>query len=214
MILLVVCVSVCSRRLFCKDCCPLGACWLSRIERSLLFGGYNIQFYRNSNQGHGICPLYIGCPPFGGSVIIETSLYCDLYFLAGAPTQEKRIQKLADRVRELPVANYCTLKALIQHLKRYLLTVPAWSVSGNTMIVPFRTHNACFFQSCGKGSYKQNAFYKLCNCVWSNNHESGGGLFWNGHTNACSEWDCWNVHQWIQFHLPEIRLESKMHTCL
>ena len=26
-------------------------------------------FYRKSNQGHGICPLYRGCPPFGESVI-------------------------------------------------------------------------------------------------------------------------------------------------
>ena len=39
-------------------------------------------------------------------------------FITGAPTQEKRIQKLAERVRELPVANYCTLKALVQHLRR------------------------------------------------------------------------------------------------
>ena len=27
-------------------------------------------FYRKSNRGHGICPLYRGCPPFGESVII------------------------------------------------------------------------------------------------------------------------------------------------
>ena len=26
-------------------------------------------FYRKSNWGHGICPLYRGCPPFGESVI-------------------------------------------------------------------------------------------------------------------------------------------------
>ena len=26
-------------------------------------------FYRKSNRGHGICPLYRGCPPFGESVI-------------------------------------------------------------------------------------------------------------------------------------------------
>ena len=26
-------------------------------------------FYRKSNRGHGICPLYTGCPPFGESVI-------------------------------------------------------------------------------------------------------------------------------------------------
>ena len=25
-------------------------------------------FYRKSNRGHGICPLYRGCPPFGESV--------------------------------------------------------------------------------------------------------------------------------------------------
>ena len=36
----------------------------------------------------------------------------------GAPSQEKRLQKLAERVRELPVANYYTLKALIEHLRR------------------------------------------------------------------------------------------------
>ena len=26
-------------------------------------------FYRKSNRGYGICPLYRGCPPFGESVI-------------------------------------------------------------------------------------------------------------------------------------------------
>ena len=26
-------------------------------------------FYRKSNRGHGICPLYRGCPPFGESII-------------------------------------------------------------------------------------------------------------------------------------------------
>ena len=26
-------------------------------------------FYRKSNWGHGICPLYRGCPPYGESVI-------------------------------------------------------------------------------------------------------------------------------------------------
>ena len=26
-------------------------------------------FYTKSNQGHGFCPLYRGCPPFGESVI-------------------------------------------------------------------------------------------------------------------------------------------------
>ena len=26
-------------------------------------------FYKKSNQGHGFCPLYRGCPPFGESVI-------------------------------------------------------------------------------------------------------------------------------------------------
>ena len=26
-------------------------------------------FYRKSNRGHEICPLYRGCPPFGESVI-------------------------------------------------------------------------------------------------------------------------------------------------
>ena len=26
-------------------------------------------FYRKNNQGHGICPLYRGYPPFGESVI-------------------------------------------------------------------------------------------------------------------------------------------------
>ena len=40
------------------------------------------------------------------------------YTRVGAPSQEKRLQKLAERVRELPVANYYTLKALIEHLRR------------------------------------------------------------------------------------------------
>ena len=26
-------------------------------------------FYRKSNRGHGICPLYRGCPPFRESII-------------------------------------------------------------------------------------------------------------------------------------------------
>lgn len=50
-----------------------------------------------------ICVVFIGFP-YPGHV--------------GAPSQEKRIQKLAERVRELPVANYYTLKALIEHLRR------------------------------------------------------------------------------------------------
>ena len=31
-------------------------------------------FYRKSNQGHGICPLYRGCPPLE-SPLLEVSLY-------------------------------------------------------------------------------------------------------------------------------------------
>ena len=38
-------------------------------------------FYRKSNQGHGFCPLYGGCLPFGESVIrdftvVAWSYYC------------------------------------------------------------------------------------------------------------------------------------------
>ena len=29
-------------------------------------------FYRKSDRGHGICPLYRGCPPFGESIIRGT----------------------------------------------------------------------------------------------------------------------------------------------
>ena len=33
-------------------------------------------FYTKSNQGHEICPLYRGCPPFGEeSPLLEVSLY-------------------------------------------------------------------------------------------------------------------------------------------
>ena len=32
-------------------------------------------FYRKSNQGHGICLLYRGCPPFGESVIRDFTVY-------------------------------------------------------------------------------------------------------------------------------------------
>ena len=34
-------------------------------------------FYRKSNRGHGICPLYRGCPPFGESVIRGFTVYSD-----------------------------------------------------------------------------------------------------------------------------------------
>ena len=29
----------------------------------------SLYFYGKSNRGHGICPLYRGCPPLGESVI-------------------------------------------------------------------------------------------------------------------------------------------------
>ena len=50
------------------------------------------------------------------------------YTRVGAPSQEKRLQKLAERVRELPVANYYTLKALIEHLRR-------WELAANNIII-------------------------------------------------------------------------------
>ena len=36
-------------------------------------------FYRKSNRGHGICPLYRGCPPFGESVIRGFTVYIILF---------------------------------------------------------------------------------------------------------------------------------------
>ena len=58
--------------LFCTDYCPLGACslsvvWSREVSATRRFLMY--YFYRKSNRGHGICPLYRGCPLFGESVI-------------------------------------------------------------------------------------------------------------------------------------------------
>ena len=38
-------------------------------------------FYRKSNRGHGICPLYRGCPPFRESVIRGFTVYSYRYVL-------------------------------------------------------------------------------------------------------------------------------------
>ena len=40
-------------------------------------------FYRKSNQGHGIFPLYRGCPPFGESVIRGFTVYPTVIFERG-----------------------------------------------------------------------------------------------------------------------------------
>lgn len=65
------------------------------------------------SYGHGCCYIW--------SLIQICVVVIDLTYPGhiGAPSQEKRIQKLAERVRELPVANYYTLKALIEHLRRW-----------------------------------------------------------------------------------------------
>jgi hypothetical protein len=36
----------------------------------------------------------------------------------GAPSQQQRIQQIAIKVKDLPTPNYCTLKALIIHLRK------------------------------------------------------------------------------------------------
>ena len=56
-------------------------CLLSRVERCLLLGGSRCSyyFYRESNWGHGICPLYRDCPPFGKSVIRGFIVY--IYYI-------------------------------------------------------------------------------------------------------------------------------------
>ena len=43
------------------------AVWSREVSASQRFQMY--YFYGKSNWGHGICPLYRGCPPFGESVI-------------------------------------------------------------------------------------------------------------------------------------------------
>ena len=67
-----VLVSVRSQRLFCTDCHPLGAHWLSVVRSREVSASQRFQmyyFYRKSNWGYGFCSLYRGCPPFGESVI-------------------------------------------------------------------------------------------------------------------------------------------------
>jgi hypothetical protein len=54
--------------------CHLGAHWLSGVQRCPLLGGS----YRKSNQGHWICPLYIG-PPLLGESGVEVSDCIQLY---------------------------------------------------------------------------------------------------------------------------------------
>ena len=36
-------------------------------------------FYRKSNRGHGFCPLYRGCLPFGESVIRGFTVHVHMY---------------------------------------------------------------------------------------------------------------------------------------
>ena len=54
---------------------------MSGIERCPLLGGYKY-FYGKSNWGHGICPLYRGCPPLRESVIrvFTVSVYDSILF--------------------------------------------------------------------------------------------------------------------------------------
>ena len=62
----------------------LSVVWSREVSTSRWFQMYC--FNRKSNWGHGICPLYRGCPPFGESVtrgfsvlIICVVLVCNLY---------------------------------------------------------------------------------------------------------------------------------------
>ena len=53
--------------------CPL---IVQNREVSSLWKFQMYYFYRKSNQGHGICPLYRGCPRFGESVIRGFTIIC------------------------------------------------------------------------------------------------------------------------------------------